>query len=150
MTEETKNIEVEIPLADTFDLVVGDDELKLKMTWDNLSRCARYAESHIHQFNIYQIDCEVQSKLIDLIVQEVDEKGNHLITDKCVRMKNNMSMEVAMGLYTWVGEHINNFFIRKLLNAKMIKEKYSQILENRETFLKKQEEISSNNEEKKD
>ena len=150
MTEEVKNEELEIPLADTFDLVVGDDELKLKMTWDNLSRCARYAESHINQFNLYQIDSEIQSKLIDLIVQEIDEKGNHSVTDKCIRMKNNMSMETAMDLYTWVGEHVNNFFIRKLLNAKTLKEKYNHILENRETFLKKQEEISSNNEEKKD
>lgn len=150
MTEEVKNEELEIPLADTFDLVVGDDELKLKMTWDNLSRCAQYAEAHIHQFNIYQIDSEVQVKLINLIVQEVDDKGNHSITEKCIRMKQNMSAETAMELYTWVGEHVNNFFIRKLVNAKKLKEKYSSILERRETFLKKQEEISSNSEEKKD
>lgn len=150
MTEEVKNEELEIPLADTFDLVVGDDELKLKMTWDNLSRCAQYAESHIHQFNIYQIDSEVQVKLINLIVQEVDDKGNHSITEKCTRMKQNMSAETAMELYTWVGEHVNNFFIRKLVNAKKLKEKYSSILERRETFLKKQEEISSNSKEKKD
>lgn len=150
MTEEVKNEELEIPLADTFDLVVGDDELKLKMTWDNLSRCAQFAEGHIHQFNIYQIDSEIQVKLINLMVQEVDEKGNHSITEKCIRMKQNMSAETAMELYTWIGEHINNFFIRKLVNAKRLKEKYSSILEKREIFLKKQEEISSNNEEKKD
>lgn len=136
MTEEVKVEDLIIPLED--ELVLKNKsgkEIRLKMYYKQLLRLTQYANEHPVEFQSYLINDDVHAVFIDLITSQFDEKGNVIIPPEIEEFKENMTAEQALEIASWCGEHVNNFFMKKLHNQEILMKKYEKQYQSRVNLL---------------
>lgn len=142
MTENTetkenyKESDVLLDLPDTFEIKHGEESLILKMTYKNLMRLAEFAQLNIERLPVYQVDVYMQKGFIDLIMSENNSKGELLSSEKYEKFKEDLTPEEIIDLYTWCGEHVNNFFTKRFLFQDTLLNKNKAIYEKRVNLLK--------------
>lgn len=127
MTEEIKTDDLIIPVEDELVFKMNNGkEIRLKMYYKQLLRLTQYANEHPIEFQNYLINDDVHAIFIDLITSQFDDKGNVIIPPEIEEFKENLTSDQAMEIATWCGEHVNNFFMKKLRNQEMLMKKYEK------------------------
>lgn len=153
MTDEINYDDLIVPVEDELIFKTkSGKEIRLKMYYKQLLRLAQYSTDHQEDFKNYLINDNIQSTFIDLITCQFDDNGNVVIPPEIGEFKEELSADDAIKIATWCGEHVNNFFMKKLRNQEMlIKKNKKQYLERvnllmqlGESQMKKEEKENSN------
>ena len=127
MTEEIKTEDLMIPVPDELMFKTkSGKEIRLKMYYKQLLRLTQYANDNPVEFQSYLINDNVHAMFIDLITSQFDDKGNIIIPPEIEEFKEEMTVDQAIEIATWCGEHVNNFFMRKLHNQEILMKKHEK------------------------
>ncbi len=153
MTEQIKTEDLIIPVPDELSFKTkSGKEIRLKMYYKQLLRLTQYANEHPVEFQSYLINDDVHAVFIDLITSQFDDKGNVIIPPEIEEFKEEMTADQALEIASWCGEHVNNFFMKKLHNQEILMKKHEKqyqarvnLLQQLGVTLKQKNEVESSN-----
>lgn len=149
MSDEIKTDDLLVPLEDELIFKIKNGkEIRLKMKYKQLLRLSQYASENPRQFETYLINDDIQSVFIDLITCQFDDKGNVIIPPEIEEFKEEMTADDAIKIAAWCGEHVNNFFMKKLRNQELLMKKNEAQYTARANLLKQLGVIPNSNDKK--
>lgn len=149
MSDEIKTEDLLVPLEDELIFKIKNGkEILLKMKYKQLLRLSQYASENPRQFETYLINDDIQSVFIDLITCQFDDKGNVIIPPEIEEFKEEMTADDAIKIAAWCGEHVNNFFMKKLRNQELLMKKNEAQYTARANLLKQLGVIPNSNDKK--